>query len=135
MRGSPDASQLPLGACLNPVYGSRSIGRGGVRARCSVVLIVLAPAVPSGQYALMATSDESHSLATFAAAKARAEVLAPRLVGLTEQAAKSVVAAEHCVMRVVSRDGERWPLTADGCASRIDVVVANGRLVEARARG
>jgi hypothetical protein len=87
----------------------------------------------------MATSEAAHSLdqmqAIFGEAKARAESLAPRLVGLTEQAAESVVAVEQCVMRVVSRDGKRWPLTLDGCPSRIDVVVANGRICEARATG
>jgi hypothetical protein len=87
----------------------------------------------------VATPDEQPSLeqmhVAMAEARARAELLAPLLVGLTEQAAESAVAAKQCVMRVVCRDGERWPLTLDGCPSRINVVVANGRLLEARASG
>jgi hypothetical protein len=87
----------------------------------------------------VATPDEKPSLeqrqAMMIEARARADSVARRLVGLTEEAAESLVASEHCVMRVARRDGTGWPLTADYSPSRITVVVAGGRVLDATARG
>jgi 3-dehydroquinate dehydratase len=86
----------------------------------------------------VATSDETPSLeqihAVMAEAHARAESLAGHLVGMAEEDAAALVASERCHMRVARRDGEAWPLTADGAPSRITVVVAGGRIIEAQAR-
>ncbi len=68
-------------------------------------------------------------------ARSRAQALAPRLVGLSEDEAKALVAAERCLIRVAGRDGDGFPLTMDYRPNRITVVVVDGRIVQAEARG
>ena len=70
-----------------------------------------------------------------AEARSRAQALAPRLVGLSEADARALVASERCLMRIAGRDGDGFPLTMDYRPNRITVVVADGRIVEADARG
>src|SRR5437588_7512384 len=71
--------------------------------------------------------------ARMAEARARADALAPRLVGLSEAEAESLVATEDCSMRVARRDGESFILTMDYRPSRITATVSNGRVVTAEA--
>jgi hypothetical protein len=65
----------------------------------------------------------------------RAEELAPRLIGLTEDEARSLAAAAGCSIRLAERDGEEFVLRADYRPGRITAVVTEGRIATAEARG
>ena len=58
--------------------------------------------------------------------KARAQSLAPQLVGLAEEDARVLAHQHDCEVRVASRDGEAYMLTLDYVPSRLDVVVEDG---------
>lgn len=55
-----------------------------------------------------------------------AELVAPTLLGLSEEKAKSVVESEGLQWRVVERDGISYPVTQDYSDSRINATIKDG---------